>query len=62
MVCDPRKVQNVLDNLCDNAVKFTPAGGWVTLAADLHFWDRRRAIASNRAEEHQWLALKKKMR
>ncbi len=43
VVCDRAKIQNVLNSLCDNALKFTPAGGQVTMAADLHFWDRRLA-------------------
>jgi signal transduction histidine kinase len=29
--------------LLDNALKHTPAGGCVTMRADLHFWERRVA-------------------
>jgi signal transduction histidine kinase len=43
IVCDRAKLQNVLNSLCDNALKFTPHGGEITLAVDLHFWERRLA-------------------
>jgi signal transduction histidine kinase len=38
---DYQKVQQTVANLLDNALKHTPAGGSVTLRADLHFWERR---------------------
>lgn len=44
VLCDRAKLQNVLNSLCDNALKFTPAGGQVRLSADLYFWDRRLAV------------------
>jgi signal transduction histidine kinase len=40
---DYQKVQQTVANLLDNALKHTPAGGSVTLRADLHFWERRVA-------------------
>ena len=40
---DYQKVQQTIANLLDNALKHTPAGGCVTLRADLHFWERRIA-------------------
>ena len=40
---DYQKVQQTIANLLDNALKHTPAGGCVTLRADLHFWERRVA-------------------
>ena len=40
---DYQKVQQTVANLLDNALKHTPAGGCVTLRADLHFWERRIA-------------------
>jgi signal transduction histidine kinase len=38
---DYQKVQQVVANLIDNALKHTPAGGSVTLTAASHFWERR---------------------
>jgi signal transduction histidine kinase len=43
---DYQKVQQTVANLLDNALKHTPAGGSVTLRADLHFWERRIAKES----------------
>jgi signal transduction histidine kinase len=40
---DYQKVQQTVANLLDNALKHTPAGGCVTVRADLHFWERRVA-------------------
>jgi two-component system, NtrC family, sensor histidine kinase KinB len=40
---DYQKVQQVVANLVDNALKHTPAGGSVTLSATPHFWERRSA-------------------
>jgi signal transduction histidine kinase len=40
---DYQKVQQTVANLLDNALKHTPAGGCVTMRADLHFWERRVA-------------------
>lgn len=38
---DELKVQHVLSNLLDNALKFTPANGLVEISTRLYFWDRR---------------------
>ena len=38
---DNYKVQHIVSNLLDNALKATPASGTVWLNADLHLWDRR---------------------
>lgn len=40
---DYQKVQQVIVNLLDNALKHTPAGGWVRITAEPHFWERRSA-------------------
>jgi len=37
---DNYKVQHIVSNLLDNALKATPASGTVWLNADLHLWDR----------------------
>lgn len=38
---DNYKVQHIVSNLLDNALKATPTSGTVWLNADLHLWDRR---------------------
>lgn len=43
---DYQKVQQVIANLLDNALKHTPAGGIITLLAEPHFWERRVAEAA----------------
>lgn len=40
---DYQKVQQVIVNLLDNALKHTPAGGRVRITAEPHFWERRIA-------------------
>jgi signal transduction histidine kinase len=40
---DYQKVQQVVANLLDNALKHTPAGGSVSLNVEPHFWERRIA-------------------
>ena len=40
---DYQKVQQVVSNLMDNALKHTPSGGSVVLRARPHFWERRVA-------------------
>jgi signal transduction histidine kinase len=38
---DCYKVQHVVSNLLDNALKFSSAGGSVWMTAELHLWERR---------------------
>jgi signal transduction histidine kinase len=38
---DYYKVQHVVSNLLDNALKFSSAGGTVWVSAELHLWERR---------------------
>ena len=40
---DYPKVQQCINNLVDNALKHTPAGGCVAVRAEPHFWERRVA-------------------
>ena len=54
---DYQKVQQTVANLLDNASKHTPAGGHVTLRAELHFWERRSAEEMQSVERRRDLAL-----
>jgi signal transduction histidine kinase len=41
---DPFKIEEVVSNLLDNSLKFTPIGGSVGISAGVHLWDRRSRI------------------
>jgi signal transduction histidine kinase len=53
---DYHKVQQVVSNLFKNALKFTPAGGTVWIAAEMYFWERRKQQKSNLTEERRSVA------
>jgi signal transduction histidine kinase len=50
---DYQKVQQVIANLVDNALKHTPAGGSVALLAEPHFWERRISEAPPSSERRR---------
>jgi len=50
---DYQKVQQCIGNLLDNALKHTPAGGCIVLAAQPHFWERRAAAVSPSQERRR---------
>lgn len=50
---DYQKVQQCMSNLLDNALKHTPPGGSITLAAQPNFWERRGDKSSPSQERRQ---------
>jgi signal transduction histidine kinase len=53
---DYHKVQQVVSNLFKNALKFTPAGGTVWIAAEMYYWERRKQQKSNIKKERRSVA------
>ena len=41
---DSLKVQHVISNLLENALKFTPAGGRIAVKTEAHLWERRSPV------------------
>ena len=50
---DYQKVQQIIANLVDNALKHTPEAGCVKLVAEPHFWERRSAEAAPTKERRR---------
>jgi len=43
---DCLKVQHIISNLLENALKFTPAGGCIVVKTEPHLWERRSPVQS----------------
>lgn len=50
---DALKIHHVFSNLLDNALRFTPVGGEVTITTRPHIWNRRIAPGANGTEERR---------
>ena len=50
---DYDKVQHIVSNLLENALKFTPACGAVELAMELYYWERRSSAGRYLGEERR---------
>src|SRR5215469_11114565 len=41
---DSLKLQHIISNLLENALKFTPAGGCIVVKTEAHLWERRNPV------------------
>jgi len=41
---DSSKLQHIISNLLENALKFTPAGGCIVVKTEAHLWERRSPV------------------
>ena len=41
---DPLKVQHIISNLLENALKFTPGGGCIMVKTEAYLWERRSPV------------------
>ena len=44
---DSLKLQHVISNLLENALKFTPSGGCIVVKTEAHLWERRSPVQNS---------------